>query len=400
MRGALVSLCFAAGCLVDNPAWLASATTSTGDPAASTGSGDVVDPSTSTTDASTGTTSAPVGDSGPPTGFADTGEIPSDWWDLAYLYRRRVDVHADIAPLASPITVRVDIEVDQGNFPPMGQGIAFATGAGEPLSHEVEYWDDELGVVWLRLDAPDGDMVYLYYGAPGEPPTPAFGDAWADGYVAVWHMTSGVDSTGKGNDLAVGPPWGAIHIGQSGAFGTKFPGIEVVNGVDLAQVEGQAVTLTAWLRSDGLLSARPRIVDRINDAETEGFSFHLGPMVGSVGVSFGMSTTPERWYSQPVLALDEWHFVAVVIEQYEPMLFVIDGMPTSFFLDQVGVGSPQPSGSLPVSVGGTINQAEPFTGLLDEVRIFVGAMTELELQREYLAQTSSATSLGPEETQP
>ena len=401
MRYPALACVVAAGCLVDNPAWVAAE--SSGGASTTSTAGSVDTSATSTAgDVGPGSSSSPMGSSGPGVAtFGDTGQNPDSWWDSAYPFRRQVQLHPELSFSGNPLTVRVDIDGELPPPSPDGPGLAFISGESNVLQHEVEYFAESTGTVWLRLDGVGDESIHMYYGANlPSPPTKVIGEAWAENYLAIWHMASGLDASGHGNDLLQAPPWGEPVIGRSGSFGAGFPGVAALEGEGLG-LEKQAVTIMAWIRPSPVGGFRPPILHRQSEDATRGFSFFYEPMRASIGVSLGWSDTPELWYPDaPAIELGKAYQVAVVVQERIPTLFTIDGTGYEPLLDQEGLGEPLLGIGEPVFVGGDANGMDPFEGNLDEVRVYFGGFTAEGLRQEFLAQSADATELGPEEMHP
>jgi len=390
--------CLAAACLVDNPAWDGAGT---GPGAASTtgsGGAEVTTASTGAPATETSTSSSSAGSTGRvTTSVAETGPDPMSWWDPSYPLRRKIELHPDLL-MAGPVTVRVDIGRELPLGSTEGTELAFVRGDAEVLAHEVEYWSDTMATLWVRLDDGGRGPIFVYYGADfTSPPPDVVGQAWVEPYLAVWHMSSALDASGNGNDLLDNPPWGEPFIGQTGAFGPRFPGSGLAEG-ELTGLELGSATIMAWISAGPAGTPRARIVHRQSDGGTRGFSFFYDPMLETVGVSIGRVDGPDVWYANGLTLIPgEWFHVAVVLGDGGPIAFGVNGSEVPPTLDQVGGGEADPGVEEPWFVGGDIDGIEPFEGGLDEVRVHLAPMSEEELRLEYVAQSPEATALGEEE---
>ncbi|MGI9648326.1 MAG: DUF2341 domain-containing protein, partial [Acidimicrobiia bacterium] len=352
------------------------------------------------------------------------GSLIVDWWDADWTKRRKIVFDNSLQGTdldEFPVLVTIPgASFDYLQTQNLGQDLRFVDATGEPLSHEIEVWN-ELGdsYVWVKVPRVDAlsttDSIWMYYGNPVALDRQDAAGVWSNGYVGVWHFdedpSGGAgsirDSTSYANH---GDPYNmdASNL-QPGAIGTglSFPGttpnpdyIRVASsGVDELSITGTQLTLEAWAQQTGDSGDWSIIVGR-----------QLGSGSGDSFALFGDLAFPDRlamvgpdnFTSPPAsMPLNQWRYVAGVRDGTDLTLYSAGSQVAQL----TGLGSSIATDVNDITIGaeendGTANPAEPWLGLLDEVRISDVGRSADWVRAQNLSMTGVFAALDPEESAP
>ena len=220
------------------------------------------DPAGSGTTGATGPTSSPTTTGEPSTGAITTGSSDDASSETAIStggFRQAIVLDTTSAvgePLTDvPVLLRIGpMDVDYDAIAPDGSDVRFYDEAGTTmLPFEIEEWHGgQVTDVWLLLPQVDGPSVtvQLVYGSATEPAAFPTSEVWRNGYEAVWHLPSLVDSTGHGHDLdAIGSRPAEVMgvVGPALRFGESTEALEAADDPAL-QLDG-AGTVEAWVNA-------------------------------------------------------------------------------------------------------------------------------------------------------
>jgi hypothetical protein len=206
--------------------------------------------------------------------------------------------------------------------------------------------------------------------------------------------TTANDNSGNGNTgtLTNGPAWSPS--GKYGAAilfdGTNdFVNINDANALDLTN----GMTIEAWVNGSNLTGYKTAIC---KENGTNNLSYALSPNNNTSGVAnqrpnarIRIGTTTTTVTGTTKLALNTWIHVASTY----------DGAVLRLYINGVQVSTANVTGNMGVSanalrIGGSTALAQYFTGLIDEVRIYNRALSQVEIQ------TDMNTPIAPDVTNP
>ena len=254
-------------------------------------------------------------------------------------------------------------------------GLEILDGSGHLVPFEIDAWNTNgESIVWARLpDYRDGATLTVRYGTAfsNEPPAT---NIWSD-CLGVWHMNeaSPADASPAGNDgAAVGAP--AVATGEIGpALSLPAAGDYVTCGAALPNSElASGFTVEGWA----------------NPAITSGKRALFGKdQFISVRIEDGkiMVTTPGNQnhapISAPVSAGTWFHWAMTFVPGDRGLKFYANGEPAG---TQTATGFTDATSSTEMWLGH--NQwEEPYSGLLDEMRLRAGIRSAAWLAAEYHA---------------
>jgi len=250
------------------------------------------------------------------------------------------------------------------------------------LNYQVEKWDTNgSSYVWVQVPqlTDSNTQIFAFWGRSGQS-TPAYttnGATWANGYVAVWHMseTNALDSTSHryncishGNTNAPGLADGAQGFNSTNTYLTMTP-VSAAN----------AVTIEAWVKHTTLPGAIQRYVSLGAEAAVIRHA-------GNGQLHFYMVTDPATNYchltADNALVTGVWYHVAGTW----------DGATQRLYKNGSNLTSATPTGTMRSFNNGqlSLNSAEPMDGLLDEVRLSSVARSSNWLWASWLNMASNS----------
>ena len=293
-----------------------------------------------------------------------------------------------------------------------GSDLYFEDSSGTPLPYEVDTWNRAgESLVWVKVPSlKKGDVITVRYGS-GAPDANDPTNVWSN-YVGVWHGNqydanqSSADSTSYGR-LATPSADGftvsdarADHLGSAWynnrTTGTSPKKIKIPLGTvsdsplsDLTSISRFAVS--AWVKS---AAEQPdfRLFSSKEAAEKKGFEF----MVIKSGAKImlrgdGNSKTLSWTGGYGTVGSMNWTHMACSFDGTAGTVYV-NGTTSSSTLDA-------PTSHAGISAGnyspGSGNEYGPFTGYMDEIRIYNGVPSDEYLKAEYAqVVTSDYVSFG------
>jgi len=157
---------------------------------------------------------------------------PGTWWNHHWSYRKPIIIpHQNIDEnlTSFPVCINIiDLNLSM-HAQSDGDDIVFTSYSGTPLHHQIEYYDNETGMLLCWVNVPHlsstvDTILYLYYGNPTCENQENVIETWNNGYEAVWHFneTTGstlFDATINSND---GILKGNITTDIDGLFGPSY----------------------------------------------------------------------------------------------------------------------------------------------------------------------------------
>lgn len=238
----------------------------------------------------------------------DTSECvdaPEDWYDVAFLNRRKLTIPA--AGVAGaledfPVVITTTDGAVLGDLMP-ADGLVFATPDKQKLSHEVVYTGGDRLVVWVELkslvDGADTEF-YVYYGDPESSNTADPAGTWSNGFLAVWHLDEVIADemeTGKLADATGKEHTGTQHDGKSQGFASCRVGrchelgtddwIEVDKDADFNSMDDAHASVSAWVYSFQMNSQPHAIFSKSNPNMPEHGHMMFGMLAHNAGNKLG-----------------------------------------------------------------------------------------------------------------
>ncbi|MCR9164507.1 MAG: LamG-like jellyroll fold domain-containing protein [Nannocystaceae bacterium] len=339
----------------------------TTDVSTSTAPGVEVSTSTGMTGPSADTSSSSSEDTG------STTVCPDDWWDCAWTRRQRVDIES--IPLEEPVSqlpIPVSLDAEILDDP----SLTVVSSDGELLPWER---DDE--VLWVAADvAPELALqVWAYAGNPAPPLTPRSPKVWDPSFAAVWHLSSGEDSTGS-NDAA---PSNTVtfddgYFARAGVLDGMEARFDVPASMPLADLRDEGFTVEVRIDPDDAASTGfRRIVDKSDDAvATLGWSILLvgEPPTFRLQMDYGLDMQERQITSMP-FELRGWAHLVVLSRPEDQPEFWLNGQQLSTSVQSAGLGVPSPDVMQPLTIGApsaSESSSRFFHGAVDELRISRG----------------------------
>lgn len=289
-----------------------------------------------------------------------------------------------------------------------GYDIAFTTdSAGGTLVYpEIESYNHETGavVLWVafNLSGSATTTIYCFYGNSSIT-TSQFSEnaVWDSNFEGVWHLSEAItgasqtayDSTDSSLDGNTTGTWVATpsvtgQIAKALEFDGASYGSQIeISGGSYSGMDGQYLTISAWVKPDGFPGGYNRVMDRIYAGQFVA-SINNGAMclgVSTSGTSIGWTTalTPDS-----TVSTGSWQHIA----------FVYDGSYGRAYLNGSATGTPvSGSGTLAAStaniaIGGrTDSSNRRWDGVLDEVRLSKSARSADWITAEYASQNDPSS---------
>ena len=301
------------------------------------------------------------------------------WWNDKWTSRKKVTIDASPAggAITDPIgTTPVLIRLADFNFGAAredGSDIRIVAGDDKTtLPYRIEKYDSLLGEAFVWVNVPNlkpgaVTTLWLYYGNAGDTAVP--GDMSAKPVydadtVLVYHFAEKPgqgpnDSSAAGNTAQNA---GLVDDGAQIGPGLRMDGktaVTIPASASLAWTDGAAMTWTAWVKPASLA---PNAVLFSRRDGTKDF------LVGTDNGSPFVEVNGNRTSSGAPLAVNTWHYVAVVVDAAKVTLYV-DGASYG------SLSGPLPAMNSAARLGGDA----PDAGTTNTA--FIGSMDELEISK-------------------
>ena len=212
--------------------------------------------------------------------------------------------------------------------------------------------------------------------------------------------TTAPDSVGGNNGTLVnGPTWTTDRLGA--AF--KAISLDGVNDYismgDVNDIGTSDVTITAWIKPPNVNQSSIIVGKRLNSgtftqyALRTGYVNNLGSGVSSkkigaifYGQSGGLNSTNAQFYRTTDDIIDgNWHHVVMLRKNGVGVKFYIDGVERAVTADIAGTTNVNVDNSAAFGIGAAVEGGGlgPYTGLIDDVRIYNKALTANEAYQLY-----------------
>ncbi len=161
--------------------------------------------------------------------------------------------------------------------------------------------------------------------------------------------------------------------------GMAFNGSNSRVAVPTFELDGPALTLSAWIRWEGASTVDSRIFSKASNTTASNHIVALGTHTDGrlrARLKTGGSTT-ELFTPNQVISVQTWHHVALRYDG-SVLQILVDGDVVAF-TSQTGIIDTAPS--IPVAIGNQPSGAgdRPFNGILDQIRIYDRALSAAEI---------------------
>ena len=255
-----------------------------------------------------------------------------------------------------------------------GWDLRFTTGDGTQfLNYDVEKWNPAgNSYVWVQVPQfTNGATIWAYWGNPATASTPApyttNGATWSTS-LAVWHMKDAAlpltDSTSNRNSCtsSIGPTYTAAgQIGGAESFnGTSQYVTNQTGPMNL----GGHFTISAWVNVPGSVTAGQVIFSTRTTGGDSGVALYVNDY-GNGNRQLTFEGSSKIYTATNLVTGGLWHHVAAVVNGV--------GSSAALYVDGTNYLSGGAIGTIDsnrvVYLGRFTGGVDPFTGLMDEVRV-------------------------------
>ena len=264
------------------------------------------------------------------------------------------------------------------------------------LNFEIEQWNAQTGqiIAWVQvptLSHSSDTVIYACYGngSISTNQTNAHG-TWDSNYVGVYHFGAAVlstnDSTANRNN---GVNNGAVGVPGIIGGGAGFNGSALINLGNPADFSlNSTLTLSAWFNASTGQNDYARLINKYQNPSS-GYDLNLDGPNGN-DLLFEFRDTSGNYHnvlsSQGGLTDGNWHY-AVATYDGSKLVVYLDGQPSN----SAAASATIQSNTVPLTLGGSAVENQPYTGHLDEARISATARSADWIATEYSNQSSPAT---------
>ena len=329
-----------------------------------------------------------------------TSTASASWWNVNWKYRREITI-TNVNGTLTDYQILVKLNTTNFNFSHAqenGSDIRFIASDDEtPLSHWIEVWNstNQSAKIWVNVsEITEGTKIFMYYGNENASDASDVNATFIrviDGVVGAWHFDEGEgnithDTSGEGND-------GTLYDGNTtnddgntppqwtdGKFGKalSFDGVDdYVEVPDSASLDTDKVTITLWLkRKNNDTSIIFKAGGSLGSGTGSGYRLILDE---DNKIRFNLRHgSSEDWVtSNSVIPADVFTFIAVTFDGSVAKIY-INGE-----LDKTGYPSPYWTNDVPLRIGHKEWDPNYFNGIIDEVRVYSGALSEKEIKTLY-----------------
>jgi len=257
-----------------------------------------------------------------------------------------------------------------GDTKPDGSDLRFVAADDKtPLESHIERYDPQaqIAFVWVRVPRLTGgaatDKIFLYYGNSAAQPGAAAAGTYDKSQALVYHFGPAAGAPQDSTSYKTEPSAFTAEVNAASLIGTgaRFAGAESISipatGA-LRLVPAQGLTISAWVRID---AAQPSAY--VAALEDGGKSLILGLDGTTIFARWNGADAPAVVVQSGVqMTTGEWHQLALRVGN-DRMTLVVDGADAG----EANVKLAELGGTL--TIGGSAQNANQFTGELDELQV-------------------------------
>jgi len=223
-----------------------------------------------------------------------------------------------------PLLVRLEsgtFNFSESGSPSQGADIRFAKTDGTHLPYQIEQWDGTRAAIWVFVDTIYGNSsdhgIRMHWGRTDRYDWSNGSTVFDTGFAGVWHLGDrrpfgdATVNANHGEDSGSSDAPGII--GRARYFDEKSYGAVPDN----ALLEPASLTLSCWVKADGLPDSLDKIIDKGNpDVPFESYSLEWRSHSGLAGIQ--ISTTDSlcpRAISRASVADGGWHLLAGTFDE-------------------------------------------------------------------------------------
>ncbi len=333
----------------------------------------------------------------------DGADAPAGAWLAGYAHRKPITI-------TSPAAVTLDgfvVSFAEANDPDLagaaGSDVVFTAGDAVSVlpSELVAFGAGGAIDAWFQLTlAPGANTAYVYWGGPAATHT----SPWSSKFAGVWHMSASGSSepdSAAGHDVSAAstmttPGSAAGIVGGARMYDGVDDSLAVADPADGSLDFGtSSFSYEVWVdvtASSGMFDIP--MWKGGSSLPQPGYDMELGTSAWNAGLSDG-TVVDEATYGQEGSLLGSWHQLTAVVDRGAGKFrSYVDAAVVS----EISIaGVVTLSNSSPFQLG---NPTNPFTGLLDEARVYKGALTPAWISAAHanLADRAGFVALGPIES--
>lgn len=326
-----------------------------------------------------------------------TEQAPAVWWNDSWIYRKSITIdHLKVDANLSCFPVLIDLTDTDFSSKAQSDGddFVFTDYYSNKLNHEIELYTSGNGhlVAWVNvtsLSSTQDTILYLYYGNLSCASQENITGVWRSEFVIVQHLdeTSGThyDSTIYGNN-------GTCNGGVDQDAAGKIDGADELDGSnDLIDIgtdtsmdiygPGNDFSIILWVKRDDTSNNEGYYSS--GSSSTKGI--YLGSRFDDTDNLRFMSTsnTVDLFSSNDPIGDNDWHLVGITADRDGDMNLWADG--TSVASEDISTHSGENWNRQDdtYKIGTDRSEGSPMDGLVDEVRVYNGLLSEAWIITEY-----------------
>jgi hypothetical protein len=356
--------------------------------------------------------------------FSQTPQLPSDWYDADWDYRKKITIDpAQVVADETSFPVLISFASDSdlaAHAQDDHDDILFTSSDGvTKLSHEIEEFNGSTGklVAWVKADI-SGSLdteIYMYYGNDTIGNQEDETGVWTNSYAAVYHLNNdpGPGNSGDITDSTSNGKHGTAETSMT--FSDLVPG-QISNGIDFDgdndylwmpdPLNANTMTISVWIKSADFTQSWHTIAQR-SDTANNWYDWQLYARADDAPLQYASvfridfdnaGDADEEAWSDIVLSTGTWYYL-VGTYNGSFLKFYRDGDYKNQYADTRDI--PDTNEDMWIAMNSV--WSEPFTGIIDEVRISTIARTDSWIETSYNNQFNPSAfykSIGSQEDIP
>jgi len=311
------------------------------------------------------------------------------WWNSSWSYKKQINITGGESTLYNftvwvPVTYNSNMNEDYGDI-----RFVDSTETTE-YSYERDYYNSTDAGFWILFPTltTGNNPIYMYYNNSESTTTSNGATTWAN-YELVYHFSEGTgtatsDSLGANNGVLSSTAW--INTTFGGGVYTNGGTTGYIESTATLPIGGNNISSVSWITSNND-SASPTFLTWGPDASGKRQFFYCDSTYKNSGYSndwntgVACSTTNDLKYH-------------TIVKNATGIAWYINGV-------KIAVNGAYTSNNVPASklyiTNSAGRNAERPTGITDEIRVYLGQLTDNYIARDYQNSNSSYVTFGEEE---